>query len=68
MANCNICGNEISDEQYNNFNGMCSKCIRLTPLRNQAVGKKKMRRNMCIFMFSVITFFIFIWFIFVILY
>lgn len=32
MPNCIDCGSEISKEQWNNFEGMCSECIRVEGL------------------------------------
>ncbi len=36
MFHCVNCGVEISEQQYNKFDHMCSECIRLAPLRKQA--------------------------------
>lgn len=67
MANCKICNNEISDDQFNNFEGMCDKCIRLADLRNQAVSNKKSRYNFQIFMILSIVICVALWLILVVL-
>lgn len=33
MPNCKKCGQEISEQQYNNFNKMCPECVRMQPIK-----------------------------------
>ncbi|MFX1399539.1 MAG: hypothetical protein ACFFAS_21135 [Promethearchaeota archaeon] len=39
MPNCVKCGTEISEEQFKNFNKMCSDCTRLFKYSKKSSGK-----------------------------
>ena len=40
MPNCVKCGQEISEEQYNNFKAMCPNCVRILSFKTSTdVGK-----------------------------
>ena len=44
MKNCVSCGLEISDEQFDNFEGMCSECIRAKKYGTSTGEKTKIEK------------------------
>jgi len=50
MPKCNNCGAEISNEQYNNYDGLCPECKRLEPVRKKAEFETKSGKASWIFL------------------
>ncbi|MFX1392195.1 MAG: hypothetical protein ACFFAH_01355 [Promethearchaeota archaeon] len=40
MRKCKECGKPISDEQYNNFKGLCAGCVEISNLSRGIVSKR----------------------------
>ena len=41
MSNCTKCGEEISDQQFSNFKGLCPQCARVSSLSSEASSRNK---------------------------
>ncbi|MFX1256336.1 MAG: hypothetical protein ACFFAN_00610 [Promethearchaeota archaeon] len=45
MPTCRICGKEILQEQYDNNNGICTECVILAPIREEAQIKREIKKE-----------------------